>query len=126
MLGSGATGEVNLYFSKADKAQYAVKKVWVKSADVEAATRHETDLLRRLNHPAIVRYHGYHQERVGDTLFGYIGVCGCVASVAGPVHIVSVVKRVAVAWGQQAAYLRKYMWNGILMYSSFWVLPPPP
>lgn len=71
---SGASGEVNLYFNKGDRAQYAVKKLWVKNKAVEETTRKETDLLRRLKHPGIVQYHSYHQERVNDTLFAYIGV----------------------------------------------------
>lgn len=58
-VGAGAFGQVYLARRREDDARVAVKKVELAGmdADARADTRNEVEVLRRLSHPNVVRYH---------------------------------------------------------------------
>lgn len=64
-VGAGAFGQVYLARRREDDARVAVKKVELAGmdADARADTRNEVEVLRRLSHPNVVRYHEARVER---------------------------------------------------------------
>ena len=64
-IGAGAFGQVYLARRREDDVRVAVKKVELAGMDADACadTRNEVEILRRLSHPNIIRYHEARVER---------------------------------------------------------------
>ena len=64
-IGAGAFGQVYLARRREDDVRVAVKKVELAGMDADACadTRNEVEILRRLSHPNVIRYHEARVER---------------------------------------------------------------